>query len=315
VSTLYEALGLPHGADDRQIKDAYRSLVRRLHPDLNAGDAAGAERLAEINRAYATLGNPQARAAYDRDLAQRRTELHRRLLAFAASGVLSFVVTAAIVAAMVRRDVRPPATEAPAASTARTNDGAGAATFAQSRIPVSLPADGAGLTGPSDLVRGAVWQTYHDARFDFALRYPAGVFAFEPTRSDAHVATFVSLDGHAVLRIVAAENTARITLGGYRSTLMKDRYAGASFKPAPRREHWFVLSGTLGDEVFLERVTFSCDGRSMHGWQMRYPSSQRATYDELAGLILRNHPHGNGPGAGCEEAEAKRKRQARRKRD
>ena len=45
----------------------------------------------------------------------------------------------------------------------------------------------------------------------------------------------------------------------------------------------------------------------MHGWQIRYPSSQRATYDELAKLILRNHPHGNGPGAGCDEEKSKRK--------
>ena len=306
MRTFYEALGLSPGAHEGQIKDAYRSLARRFHPDLNAGDAAGAERLAEINHAYATLGNPQARAAYDRDLAQRRAELHRRLLVFAASGVLSFVVTAVIVAAMVRRDGQPP--PAAGAPTARANDAA--ATFAQSRIPGSLPADTASLAGPHDRARAAIWQTYRDARFDFALRYPAGIFAFEPTRSDAHVSTFVSRDGHAVLRIVAAENTARITLGSYRSMLMKDRYAGASFKPAPRREHWFALSGTLGDEVFLERVTFSCDGRSMHGWQMRYPSSQRATYDELAGLILRNHPHGNGPGASCEEP--KRKRQTRR---
>jgi hypothetical protein len=306
---LYQSLGLPHGADERQIKDAYRSLARRLHPDLNAGDAAGAERLAEINRAYATLGNPQARAAYDRDLAQQRAEFHRRLLAFAVSGALSFVATAVVVAAMIRRDVQTaPASEAPAART-------DAATPAQSRIPGALPVGGASLAVPGDPVRAAVWRTYRDARFDFALSYPAGIFTFEPTRSDAHVNTFVSPDGHAVLRIVAAENTTRITLGSYRSMLMKDRYAGAAFKSAPRREHWFVLSGTLGDEVFLERVTFSCDSRSMHGWQMRYPSSQRATYDELAKLILRNHPHGNGPGADCEEAEAKRKRQARRGRD
>ena len=241
MSTLYEALGLPRGADERQIKDAYRSLARRFHPDLNGGDAVGAGRLAEINRAYATLGNTQARAAYDRDLAQRRAELHRRLLAFAASGVLSFVVTAVVVAAMIGRDVQPPpGAEAPSA---RTNDNA--STLAQSRMPGSLPVDGASLAGPRDHVRAAIWQTYRDARFDFALRYPAGIFAFEPTRSDAHVNTFVSLDGHAILRIVAAENTTGITLGSYRSMLMKDRYAGASFKPAARHEHWFVLSGTL----------------------------------------------------------------------
>jgi curved DNA-binding protein CbpA len=307
VRTYYESLGLPTSADDRQIKIAYRSLARRLHPDLNAGDAAGAGRLAEINRAYETLGNAQARAAYDRDLAQRRAELRRRLLTMVASGALSFVVTTGIVAAIVRRH---PA-ETPAQGVIATHTSDAAATLAQSRMPGPAPSgDSASPASPRDAVGAPIWRTYRDARFDFALRYPAGLFAFDAARSDAHVSTFVSRDGHAVLRIVAVENTAGITPAGYRSVLMKDRYAGAAFRPAPRARRWFALSGTIGDEVFLERVTFSCDGRSMHGWQMRYPSSQRATYDEVARLVLRNHPHGNGPGAGCEKP--RRKRKARR---
>jgi len=306
VRTLYQALGLPPGAHEQQIKDAYRSLARRLHPDLNAGDAAGAHRLAEINSAYATLGNPEARAAYDRDLAQQRVDLRRRLLTIAASGAVTFVVTALVVVTTLRRDA--PAPSAVGVATVRSNDKAAA--LPQSRMP-GAPPPVDGPAGQVDPGRATIWRTYRNARFDFALRYPAGLLAFDAARSDAHVTTFVSRDGQAVLRIVAAENTAGITPGGYRSVLMKDRYAGATFKPAPRREHWFALSGTLGDEVFLERVTFSCDGRSMHGWQMRYPSSQRATYDDLAALILRNHPHGNGPGAGCEGP--RRKGQERRK--
>jgi hypothetical protein len=68
--------------------------------------------------------------------------------------------------------------------------------------------------------------------------------------------------------------------------------------------------------VFLERVTVSCDGKSMHGWQMLYPVSERAAYDQLAKLVLSNYPHGNGPGAGCAEAKPapRAKSQARRKR-
>jgi DnaJ-like protein len=314
VATHYEALGILPGADEQQIKDAYRSLARRLHPDLNAGDTAGAEQLAQINRAYATLANPEARAAYDRNLAQRGAELRRRLLIFAASGVVTFVVTAIVVAALVRRDAPPALT----AGTAAVRAGDATAALPQSRMPGSgQPDGGASAAGPGDATGATIWRTYRDTRFDFALRYPAGLLAFDAARSDAHVSTFVSRDGQAVLRIVAADNTAGITLSSYRSVLIKDRYAGATFNPAPRREHWFALSGTLGNEVFLERVTFSCDGRSMHGWQMRYPLSQRTVYDELAGLILRNHPHGNGPGAGCDAARTKPqpKRQARRGRD
>jgi hypothetical protein len=119
--------------------------------------------------------------------------------------------------------------------------------------------------------------------------------------------TFVSRDRRATFRIVAAENTAGISLARFRSTLMKKRYAGAAFDQTPQRRNWFALTGRLGEEAFLERVTFSCDGKSLHGWQMRYPLSQRATYEELAKLVLRNAPHGNEPAGSCEDIKSKRK--------
>jgi hypothetical protein len=50
----------------------------------------------------------------------------------------------------------------------------------------------------------------------------------------------------------------------------------------------------------------------MHGWQMIYPSSERATYDKLARQVLRNHPHGNGPAADC--SDGRPKAQVRRRR-
>ena len=119
-----------------------------------------------------------------------------------------------------------------------------------------------------------------------------------------------------MLRILAAKNAAGMTLGAFRRSLMKKRYAGASFEAAPQRDHWFALSGTRGENAFVERVTFSCDRKSMHGWQMVYPSSERATYDKLARQVLRNHPHGNGPGADCSDgrprAPARRRREWRR---
>jgi curved DNA-binding protein CbpA len=289
--TLYEVLGIAPTAAEPDIKAAYRALARQLHPDVNAGDATSAGRLAEVNGAYATLANAEARAAYDRDLARHQSESRRRLATFAATGAATFVLTTGLVTFAVRRhlDAAPAQSATPAAALAGYSD------------------DLAGLSGPA---RAAIWRTYRDPRFGFSLRYPAGIFTRDAARSDANVHTFVSRDGRAVLRIVAAENTAGIALADLRRALMKGRYAGATFDSAPRRRHWFALSGTRGDEVFLERITYSCDGRSMHGWQMMYPATQRGTYDELARLVLRNHPHGNGPSSACEEAVPKSGKQA-----
>jgi curved DNA-binding protein CbpA len=304
--TLYHALGVAPTAGEADIKAAYRGLARQLHPDVNGGDAACAGRLAEVNDAYAILSDPEARSAYDRDLARRQAAARRCTWAVAATSVATFAVTAGLVSFAVRRHLA--AVPGPEARAAHAMDAR--AGLAQAGTPSPAPAADR-LGGAADAAQAAVWKTYRDPRFDFTLRYPAGVFAFDAAKSDANVHTFVSRDGQALLRIVAAKNTARIGLAELRRSLMKGRYAGAVFHSAPRHRHWFALSGTRGKEVFLERITYSCDGRSMHGWQMMYPVSQHATYDELAKAVLRNAPHGNGPGA-C-DARSKPRSKARRR--
>jgi len=294
MSDLYEVLGLPRNASEQQIKATYRTLARQFHPDVNAGNEARVQRLKEVNRAYETLGNPEARAAYDRDLERQRAEARRRYSIFAATTVATFLLTTTVVSLAVRWHLEAAAPRA-----------------ALPRAP-STEISRASLPGPAKVTpnrgQAANWTTYRDASFGFALRYPAGVFVLDVAQSHDNVRTLVSRDGRAVLRILVAGNTAGMTLAGVRRTLMKKRYAGASFDDAPRHEHWFALSGTRGDSAFFERVTFSCDRKSMHGWQMIYPSSERATYDKLAKLVLRNYPHGNGPGAGCSEGQTKARR-------
>ncbi len=58
----YETLGLRPDATPAEIRDAYRRLARRHHPDRGAADA---EAMPLINEAYRVLGDPARRAAYD----------------------------------------------------------------------------------------------------------------------------------------------------------------------------------------------------------------------------------------------------------
>jgi DnaJ-class molecular chaperone len=59
----YQILGIAPGASQKQVKEAFRQLALKYHPDRNPGD--GAERMKTINEAYAVLSNPQRRAEYD----------------------------------------------------------------------------------------------------------------------------------------------------------------------------------------------------------------------------------------------------------
>ncbi len=61
----YEVLGVSRDADGHEIKQAYRRLARRYHPDVNGGSAEATERFKQISEAYAVLADPQKRRRYD----------------------------------------------------------------------------------------------------------------------------------------------------------------------------------------------------------------------------------------------------------
>ena len=63
---LYQRLGLKRGANEAEIKKAYRSLAKQLHPDRNKDNPKAAERFAEVTRAYDLLSDKDKRAQYDR---------------------------------------------------------------------------------------------------------------------------------------------------------------------------------------------------------------------------------------------------------
>lgn len=67
----YATLGLDRRCTLEQIRNAYRLLAKRHHPDLNAGSAESAARTRELNEAHETLSDPARRRAYDRELHER----------------------------------------------------------------------------------------------------------------------------------------------------------------------------------------------------------------------------------------------------
>lgn len=61
----YELLGVSRKATEKEIKQAYRKLARKYHPDVNAGDASAEAKFKEINAAYEVLSDPEKRKKYD----------------------------------------------------------------------------------------------------------------------------------------------------------------------------------------------------------------------------------------------------------
>ena len=61
----YQLLGVSRDASQKEIKQAYRRLARKYHPDLNPGDKAAEARFKDMNTAYQVLSDPEKRKKYD----------------------------------------------------------------------------------------------------------------------------------------------------------------------------------------------------------------------------------------------------------
>ena len=58
----YEVLGVDRGADDAEVKKAFRRLARELHPDVNRHDPEAEEKFKEAAEAYEILSDAERRS-------------------------------------------------------------------------------------------------------------------------------------------------------------------------------------------------------------------------------------------------------------
>jgi hypothetical protein len=144
------------------------------------------------------------------------------------------------------------------------------------------------------------WATLRNERHGFLIAYPVKVFQqdADPTTDEGRVLS--SVDGKARLLVGAFANAEGTSLEAYRDFLLNDQYAGAEIEYAPMHAKWFVLSGTLGEQEFYERVSFTCGGRLINSWVMIYPKAQSRLYDRVVEAIARTYSPGAGRSGNCD---------------
>ncbi len=65
MASYYDILGVSKDASDKEIRQAYRRLARKYHPDLNSGDKEAEEQFKKINESYEVLSDQGKRKKYD----------------------------------------------------------------------------------------------------------------------------------------------------------------------------------------------------------------------------------------------------------
>lgn len=63
----YDVLGIPRHASEHEIRNAYRELAKRYHPDVNPSNPHAEDLIRSINQAYGVLRDHKKRASYDND--------------------------------------------------------------------------------------------------------------------------------------------------------------------------------------------------------------------------------------------------------
>lgn len=72
----YKILGLPRNANDEQIRQRYKKLVKEFHPDVNKSKGAE-EQFKKVTSAFEILGDPEKRRSFDRGEINSRGEQHK----------------------------------------------------------------------------------------------------------------------------------------------------------------------------------------------------------------------------------------------
>jgi len=125
------------------------------------------------------------------------------------------------------------------------------------------------------------WVPYVNERFGFSFRYPAGLFELERHSEAGDGEVFTGLQGHGHLLVGAFENADGHTVPSYMNYIRTESYSGYDIDYAPQGQNWFVLSGENDQNVFYEKVMFSCGGRVISSFALIYPIASKAMFDPV----------------------------------
>ena len=145
------------------------------------------------------------------------------------------------------------------------------------------------------------WVTYTDEELGYSFTYPSTFFEPQALAANAPAKTFLSPDKRAKIVVSAVENDEGFTLAGYRAAILGQFGGYERLDYSPKGQSWFVLSGYRGENIYYQKVLFSCGGRIINVFSVTFPTADRAFYEGLVEVIEDNFRPGPGRNtpAGC----------------
>lgn len=136
------------------------------------------------------------------------------------------------------------------------------------------------------------WRTYHNERYGTTIDYP-DIFKSEPPPDSNDGRKFTAADGADFL-VAASYNALDFDLSKFLDFVVKSLDPGAVVTYQARGDHWFVISGTKGADIFYERHLLSHNGQMTEDFVISYPASLQQTYDPIVARMAKSFRAGTG---------------------
>lgn len=147
----------------------------------------------------------------------------------------------------------------------------------------------------SSAAHGEEWVESRDQDFGFTYIFPRDTFIPAEGESKPSMYGFKSRDGGAKLLFSAWNNKEGRSPEGFKQWLIANTEGYDEMTYRPRGRTWFVLSGYRDDNIYYEKVMFSCGGNVVNVFAISYPERERNHYDQV---VERIEDHFR-PGKGC----------------
>ena len=129
------------------------------------------------------------------------------------------------------------------------------------------------------------WTTYKNDRFGYSLYYPSALFEAEAPPENGSGLTFVSGDGQAKIVVFGVQNAERLTTKEYRRVLIEEFGGYDKLDYQPIGKTWFVLSGFRGENIYYQKVMFSCSAQIINVLSITFPTAEKGRYERLIEII------------------------------